>query len=167
MKVMINHLTGSKSGIKESFNRESVIIGRGNCNDVSLDPFLDPTVSSQHAEIRFEDNTFVLYDMGSLNGTYLNGCGVRRATLHDGDEISLGQEGPKLVFRFSDTGSPAPSGGLARALKRMGPRRGPSTSMETEIPLLNERVVSPHFLIYVAAILLLALVALLTWKIVY
>ncbi len=157
MRVMIDHLSGSKSGSKEAFDRESVLIGRGKSNDVSLDPFLDPTVSSQHAEIRLEQEGFVLYDMGSLNGTYLNGSGVRRATLKDGDEISLGQEGPRLIFRFSLDGTSKSGGGFGRALKQLRPRRGPATSMETEIPLLNERVVSSNLWVYVLAAIVLAL----------
>ncbi len=163
MKVTIDHLSGSKSGRKEAFERESVLIGRGKSNDVSLDPFLDPTVSSQHAEIRHEQEGFVLYDMGSLNGTYLNGMGVRRATLKDGDEITLGQEGPRLQLRFSTGGHPK-SGGVGHVFKRFQPRRGPSTAMETEIPLLNERVVSSNIWLYCAAVTLAALLAILIWK---
>jgi pSer/pThr/pTyr-binding forkhead associated (FHA) protein len=98
VKVALAHLSGSKIGRREEFEAESVLIGRGAPNDVMLDPFLDPTVSAQHAEIRLEPDGFVLYDMGSLNGTFLNGQFVRRASLQTGDEISLGKRGPRLRF---------------------------------------------------------------------
>lgn len=99
MKVVLSHVSGSKLGCVEEFQAPSVHIGRGAPNDVALDPYLDPTVSAQHAEIRLEADGFVLYDMGSLNGTYVNGQPVRRVALKTGDEISLGRRGPIIVFR--------------------------------------------------------------------
>lgn len=164
MQVTIDHLTGSRRGRKDSFERESVLIGRGGQNDVSLDPFLDPTVSTQHAEIRFEHEGFVLYDMGSLNGTYLNGTGIRRAELKDGDEISLGQEGPKLVFRFRLDGTSPQGISFGRALRRMQPRRGPATSMEMEMPRLDETIVKGNVWVYLAGVVLLTMIGILIWK---
>lgn len=96
MQLVISHVSGSLKGKVSVFERESVLIGRGEHNDIALDPFLDPTVSSCHAEIRVEDATLMLYDMGSLNGTFLNGQAVRRATLSPGDTIGLGRMGPRL-----------------------------------------------------------------------
>jgi pSer/pThr/pTyr-binding forkhead associated (FHA) protein len=98
MMLRIAHVTGSKNGTVEEFERESVLIGRGAQNDLAFDPFGDAVVSSQHAEIRREDDRYVLYDMGSLNGTFLNGCPVKRAALNSGDEIGLGRRGPRLLF---------------------------------------------------------------------
>ena len=164
MRVMIDHLSGSKSGRKEAFDRESVLIGRGRSNDVSLDPFLDATVSSQHAEIRLEDGVFVLYDMGSLNGTYLNGSSVRRATLKDGDEISLGREGPRLVFRHAENARSNGGGDIRRALRRITPHKVPSTSMEMEMPRLNEKVVSSNLWLYAAAAILFVVAMVLLWQ---
>ena len=108
MQVTISHLRGSLQGSTQRFERESVLIGRGQENDVTLDPFLDPTVSAQHAEIRVEGQDIMLYDMGSLNGTYLNGCNVRRARLKKGDEIALGRRGPLIQFHFDRPGAEAP-----------------------------------------------------------
>ena len=48
-------------------------------------------VSRQHAEVRREEGGFVLVDLDSLNGTKLNGAGVRGPReLHDGDTITIG-----------------------------------------------------------------------------
>lgn len=98
MRLHLAHVSGSKNGVVEEFLRESVMIGRGEQNDLAFDPFTDAVVSAQHAEIRRESDDFILYDMGSLNGTYLNGCPVRRASLREGDEIGLGRRGPRLLF---------------------------------------------------------------------
>lgn len=104
VSLTISHLSGSRIGEVESFSRESILIGRGRHNDVSMDSFLDPTVSTQHAEIRWEMKAWVLYDMGSLNGSFVNGHRVRRVELRNGDEISLGRAGPRLAFEGSSQG---------------------------------------------------------------
>lgn len=54
----------------------------------------DVTVSRRHAEIRAEGEHFVLTDIGSLNGTYVNQHPVDTVALADGDAIAIG------IFRF-------------------------------------------------------------------
>jgi hypothetical protein len=50
----------------------------------------DPQVSRHHAEIRPARDGYLLVDLGSTNGTLLNGTLVREHTLSDGDEIAIG-----------------------------------------------------------------------------
>jgi pSer/pThr/pTyr-binding forkhead associated (FHA) protein len=71
-----------------------VLIGRDRGCGVVLD---DITVSRQHAELRREGSAFVLSDLGSLNGTYLNRTPVESAVLHDGDTIWIGDH--RMTFR--------------------------------------------------------------------
>ena len=59
----------------------------------------DPKVSRQHAEVRRDREGFVLVDLGSTNGTLVNGRPVREAHLHDGDRIAIGPA--TLVFEAS------------------------------------------------------------------
>src|SRR4051812_33891830 len=76
-------------------------------------------VSRRHAEIRRQDGIYILVDLGSFNGTFLNG---RRITggeiLHEGDVVQLGPGGPSLRFRapadpdFLRTAHLGPSAGL-------------------------------------------------------
>ncbi|MGH7673574.1 MAG: FHA domain-containing protein [Gemmatimonadales bacterium] len=55
-------------------------------------------VSARHAEIRFESGAWVLADLRSRNGTYLNGRRVAEAMpLSAGDVIRLGESGPELL----------------------------------------------------------------------
>ncbi len=56
----------------------------------------DPNVSRQHAEIRPAGQGFVLTDLGSTNGSKVNGIKVREHTLTDGDELTFGA----TTFRF-------------------------------------------------------------------
>jgi pSer/pThr/pTyr-binding forkhead associated (FHA) protein len=58
---------------------------------------VDPGVSRHHAEIRVEGPEIVLVDLGSTNGTFVNGQPVRRVTLSDGARVTLGRS--TLVFR--------------------------------------------------------------------
>ncbi len=56
----------------------------------------DPRSSRRHAEIRSTGDGFLLTDLGSMNGTTVNGVTVREQVLHDGDEITVGA----TVMRF-------------------------------------------------------------------
>jgi len=57
-------------------------------NDIRLD---DRTISRQHARIRYEEGVFVIYDLASANGVFVNGEQVQRQVLAHGDRIKLGQ----------------------------------------------------------------------------
>ncbi len=74
---------------------QSVItIGRRIDNALVLN---DPRVSRAHAELRCFRGRFVLFDMGSSGGTYVNGKRITHSVVYDGDIISLA--GVSLVFR--------------------------------------------------------------------
>ena len=57
-------------------------------NDISIN---DPAMSRQHARVRLEGKTFVIYDLASVNGVYVNNQPERRRLLEHGDRITLGQ----------------------------------------------------------------------------
>jgi signal transduction histidine kinase len=65
-------------------------------------PLTDHTVSRRHAQIKHEADSFVLYDMNSVNGTYLNGVRLQRPTrLKHGDQIRIGST--LLVFTGAES----------------------------------------------------------------
>lgn len=65
-------------------------------------PLLDNAVSREHAEIHPDNGHWMLADLHSSNGTYVNGERVRRPVeLHDGDKIRLG--GTTLMFRMQES----------------------------------------------------------------
>ena len=67
----------------------SKIIGRDpNRADILLD---DDTVSREHARIKYENGQFVLYDLGSTTGTFVNQNRIQRQMLYDDDRITLGR----------------------------------------------------------------------------
>jgi pSer/pThr/pTyr-binding forkhead associated (FHA) protein len=64
------------------------VIGRDASCDLTVD---DPKVSGEHAEIIRSGSSFVLRDLGSTNGTYVNGERVDgRRRLHEGDRLQIG-----------------------------------------------------------------------------
>jgi hypothetical protein len=71
-----------------------MIVGRVPSADLYLD---DEQVSRLHAQITRTGGTFAVADLGSTNGTLVNGQRVSRAFLRDGDRIQIGQT--VLTFR--------------------------------------------------------------------
>ena len=74
--------------------KSSLSIGRSPGNDVVIDNL---AVSGHHARLSIDEDHYVLEDMNSLNGTFLNNQRIRRSTLKDGDEIMIGKH--SLVYR--------------------------------------------------------------------
>ena len=64
-----------------------VVIGRLSSCDI---PLGDPQVSRRHAEVRRDPEGFTVFDLGSTNGTVVNGSPVRERRLADGDELRIG-----------------------------------------------------------------------------
>jgi len=96
------------------------IIGRSNECQIAI---ADPRVSRRHAMVRKQDGGFYLFDLGSFNGSYLNGSRVTAAKqLKSGDIISLAEH----EFQFQQDGGDVPAnidelGGSTIALIRSTP----------------------------------------------
>jgi hypothetical protein len=65
-----------------------ISIGRNRSNQMV---FPSQSVSNYHARIYFEDGRYMLEDMNSTNGTYINGIKVDKKSLQPGDEIRISQ----------------------------------------------------------------------------
>jgi len=90
-------LTGSRAGHRERFTKPVIAIGRHPLCDFQFDPQQDLDVSTRHAEIRAVEDGYVLVDIGSTNGTYVNGVRIaRERRLESGDEVAFGEFGPKV-----------------------------------------------------------------------
>jgi pSer/pThr/pTyr-binding forkhead associated (FHA) protein len=73
----------------------STDIGRAGSNTIVL---AHVTISRQHARIRVDDDQFLLFDLGSANGTYVNDQPVEEpVALQDGDRVRFGEV--ELIFR--------------------------------------------------------------------
>jgi FHA domain len=69
--------------------QEDLVVGRGPQCDIGLD---DETVSRRHARLVLRDGIWTIEDLGSLNGTAVNGTIVGRAALRPGDRVLLGRQ---------------------------------------------------------------------------
>ncbi len=88
-------------GGKKNFPLENnvVNIGRHSDNDLILD---DAHVSRHHAQLRCINQRFVIFDVGSSGGLFLNGRKISQATLQPGDVVRLGVT--KLIYVQDSTG---------------------------------------------------------------
>ena len=84
---------GPNAGSRFLLDAEVTTAGRHPDSDIFLD---DVTVSRRHAEFRRDVGGFLVRDVGSLNGTYLNRERIDSAGLAGGDEVQIGKY--RLVF---------------------------------------------------------------------
>jgi len=76
-------------------------VGRSQENDIVIN---DPNVSRRHARISRADNGFVVEDLGSTNGTMLDGAPIDRERIEGGDELTFGQSTARFVRRIDSPG---------------------------------------------------------------
>jgi len=79
---------GTDLGRRVPLTRSSFTIGRSSKNDLSID---QESVSRKHARISYNGKSFVLVDMRSKNGTYVNDEPVTERVLHNGDQVKVGR----------------------------------------------------------------------------
>ena len=81
-------LCGFYQGLEVPVERDWTVIGRGRSADLVIS---EPTISRAHAAIAFDGEAFFMQDLGSTNGTRVNGARGARIQLADGDELQLGK----------------------------------------------------------------------------
>jgi predicted RNA-binding Zn-ribbon protein involved in translation (DUF1610 family) len=91
--IELDQVEGTAGRRMHDIDEEVVTVGRGQESSIFLD---DVTVSRKHAEILRGERGFMIRDVGSLNGTYVNRVRVDSVDLRNGDEIQVG----KYRFRF-------------------------------------------------------------------
>lgn len=105
IRVVIDHVAGSRRGQRQELPAERRIrFGRHPECEVSFDPHRDIDASSRHAELRAVDGSWLLTDLGSSNGTYVEGTRItetpvaRNAAL----TIDFGPGGPRVRLFVGD-----------------------------------------------------------------
>ena len=71
-----------------ALDRDRIVVGRGRKADLALS---EATISRAHAAIGFDRTGFFVEDLGSTNGTLVNGAPVQRQYLKNDDEIQMGK----------------------------------------------------------------------------
>lgn len=101
------------SQITHDLTDDKVTVGRLADNTLQIE---DASVSSHHAELVLEGETYHLHDLGSTNGTFVNGEATTDAILKHGDEVRFGRI--ETVFSSKEAGSesaPLPESSAAAA----------------------------------------------------
>lgn len=80
--------SGESEGIHFELSHSITHVGRHADSEITLD---DITVSRRHCEIHRDGSNFVIRDVGSLNGTYVNQRRVDAVELAQGDEVQIGK----------------------------------------------------------------------------
>lgn len=108
----------------------TVVVGRGVESDLTV---LDPTISRRHAELTAGPDGVELKDLGSSNGTHVNGRRLAAARLAPGDSVSFGKVSYQLELAPPRSPSPPPPAPapvatagdtIVRELAASGPRAG-------------------------------------------
>jgi S1-C subfamily serine protease len=103
VRAQVRFLSGARAGQVDVFQKAYLALGRHPLSDVRFDADLDLDVSAQHAAMIRQGDAFVVRDLGSKNGTFVNGQPVTGdVVLRDGDVIRLGARGPSLEFHALD-----------------------------------------------------------------
>jgi len=80
---------------------KTLVVGRAVTSDV---PIYDPTVSRRHAELSIRDGGVHVLDLGSANGTFVNGTRITDTTAAEGDIVTFG----KAAFKVLEVAPPKP-----------------------------------------------------------
>lgn len=148
----------AQDGTQHPISRQVTTIGREGCDILLL---LDEVVSRQHARIEWQGQSLVIADLGSTNGTFVNGVQVQSPrTLQPGDVIQVGEtvltvhaEGKAPATRALSEPSPwqAPSAGDTGVAHQLTPAPVHQT------PPVHSQPTKDKTLAYVLEILLLGL----------
>jgi Nif-specific regulatory protein len=80
-------ISGKLKGAIFAINEETLVIGRETASNLCL---ADAAVSRRHAKVEKEDRGFVITDLESLNGTFVNDVPVKNRLLEHGDRVRIG-----------------------------------------------------------------------------
>ncbi len=105
IRARIGHLQGNTFPLGE----QQVVIGRDPSSDITLNP--ESAASRRHAAVYPQNGRWRIQDLGSVNGTILNGSRLEDGELSHGDEIVIGDE----VFTFEEDTNGSVAGGHDQA----------------------------------------------------
>ena len=112
LTLVIDYLSGARRGQRQILKLEGpVTFGRHPENMVVFDAQADIDASSRHAELVQEDETYLLRDVGSSNGTWISAEKIQEHPLTPDEavEVEFGKGGPSLRIWLGADASRAPA----------------------------------------------------------
>ncbi len=104
MNPRLTAIAGRLKGSVFAIEDLPVVIGRETAATLCV---ADASISRRHSQIEKDDNQFVILDLDSLNGTFINDVPVKRRVLHHGDRLRIGDS--QFLFLLSDSDAAAKS----------------------------------------------------------
>jgi adenylate cyclase len=102
---MFGELVPQGGGDPVPLLQKKLLVGRRDSCDIAL---RFPNVSSRHCEMEFVDGYWLVRDLGSSNGTKVNGVRVRAKWVMPGDELSIAKHRFKLDYNVASDAPPPP-----------------------------------------------------------
>ncbi|GAB4460192.1 MAG: hypothetical protein Fur0044_52640 [Anaerolineae bacterium] len=135
---------GTQAGMSFVISGSQVILGREEGLDIVLQ---DPESSRRHARVSWQGGRYVIEDMGSTNGTFVNGMQITMPqALNPGDSIGIGQTA--LVFQLSGAE-------IGPAFYQAPPQQAPAYAPPPGAPAARANNKSTQYLLYGCGCLLL------------
>ncbi len=181
MKCEFRIVSGGRAGHREVFDKSYIGCGRHPLSDLRFDAEKDLDVSTRHAAVSLNGERFVLRDLSSRNGTFVNGRKIEADTeLADGDVVRFGVQGPEVEFhvvregaeqvitavkapaaapRAASTPAPAPKPAPAKAAAPAGPSA--TTVLRAQVSAQAARF---RALMIVLAIIVVGAAVVLIWQ---
>ncbi len=145
MKITFKILSGARAGRAETLAKSYIAIGRHPLSDLRFDAEGDLDVSTRHAAVLERGGEYVLRDLESRNGTFVNGVRLTDdRVLRDGDVLRFGLEGPTAECTIDRQATVEPGAAVPPpaavpqaqqpgAAKRRAPKPGATTRIKAEV----------------------------------
>jgi len=179
MRCEFRILSGGRAGHREVFEKAYIGLGRHPQSDLHFDPDKDIDASTRHAAVVKSGDHWVLRDVGSRNGTFVNGHRITADyDLKPGDRMRFGPNGPEVEFQVVADGAeqvvpavhaPANAAPL-RATKDAGPHRPapakPATPSTTSVlrAQVSQQATRYRTSLVVLAVVVVAAVVVVLWQ---
>ena len=151
MKCEFRIVSGGRAGHREVFDKSYIGCGRHPLSDLRFDAEKDLDVSTRHAAVSLTGDRFVLRDLSSRNGTFVNGKKIEADTeLADGDLLRFGVQGPDVEFHVVREGAeqvitavkgpPAPKAAPSAPAPRPAPAQAAARAAPSATSVLRAQV---------------------------
>jgi predicted component of type VI protein secretion system len=123
---------GVPAGKATEIGDDAVTVGRAAANTICVQ---DPAISGRHFGVRREGKRVTLKDLGSTNGTYLNGKPVTESALKAGDVIAVGEI--EFTLEGDDIEAPEPAAAQPEPARDTVPLPRPASSAASVPPTIQ------------------------------
>ena len=118
-RLALKFISGKYQGGEFPLNEgQDVVVGRSSELDMVL---VEEMVSRKHAVFRFENGVLTVQDLGSTNGTFVNGERIEKAILREGDRVLVGTSILRVIGFDASQPPPQKKGLMGETQKHIGP----------------------------------------------